>query len=342
MMLPIGLSVLALVNQLGDGKGDPNFVTALMLGIAYAASIGSLGTIIGTPPNGILVSNLEKQGIEIGFGQWMLFGVPIAILFLFLAWLALIQFVFPPRLKELPGGKELIRDQIRDLGPMSRGEWMVLAVFVLAALSWIFIPTLTKEVEALSETWLAEFTDEVIAMTVAILLFILPVDARRGVRVLDWDTAKKLPWGVLLLFGGGLSLANQIDTSGLGEWIGEGVAGVGAVPVIVLILLVAGLVLLLTELTSNTATAATFIPILIAASAGLNVDPMLVAVPAALAATCAFMLPVATPPNAIAFGSGYVKMGQMIRAGVWLNIVGAVLITAGMFALAGPVFGVVF
>lgn len=173
MMLPIGLSVLALVNQLGDGKGDPHFATSLMLGIAYAASIGSLGTIIGTPPNGILVSNLEKQGIEIGFGQWMLFGVPIAILFLFLAWIALTQFVFPPRLKELPGGKELIRDQVRDLGPMSRGEWMVLVVFVLAALSWIFIPTLTKEIDALSETWLAEFSDEVIAMTVALALFIL-------------------------------------------------------------------------------------------------------------------------------------------------------------------------
>lgn len=350
MMLPIGLSVLVLVSQLGDGdshgEGDPNFAVALMLGIAYAASIGSLGTIIGTPPNGLLVSNLEEQGISIGFGQWMLFGVPIAVVFLLLAWLVLTQLVFRPRLKELPGGRQLIQRHLNELGPMSSGEWTVLAVFVSAALAWIFIPTLfgSDGVDVLKEAlpFLTRVEDEVIAIAMAIALFIIPVRGRAGERVLDWDTAKQLPWGILLLFGGGLTLANQIKVTGLGGWIGEQVEGVGTVAVLVLVVLVAGLVLLLTELTSNTATTATFLPILIGVSGGLAVDPMLLAVPAALAATSAFMLPVATPPNAIAFGSGYIRMGHMVRAGIVLNVVGMVLITVAMFTLAGPVLGVAF
>ncbi|MPZ00919.1 MAG: DASS family sodium-coupled anion symporter [Actinophytocola sp.] len=346
MMLPIGLSVLVLISQLGDGEGDPNFAVALMLGIAYAASIGSLGTVIGTPPNGLLVSSLEEQGISIGFGQWMLFGVPIAIVFLFLAWLALTQLVFRPRLKELPGGRELIQRHLNELGPMSSGEWRVLSVFVSAALAWIFIPTLfgSNGVESLQEAlpFLTRVEDEVIAIAMAIALFIIPVKGRSGERVMDWETTKQLPWGILLLFGGGLTLANQIKVTGLGGWIGEQVEGVGAVAAVVLVLIVAGLVLLLTELTSNTATTATFLPILIGVAGGLAVDPMLLAVPAALAATSAFMLPVATPPNAIAFGSGYVRMGHMVRAGIVLNVVGMVVIPVAMFTLAGPVLGVSF
>ncbi|WP_216206000.1 SLC13 family permease [Amycolatopsis aidingensis] len=342
MMLPIGLSVLGLVGQLGSGKGDTNFATALMLGIAYAASIGSLGTIIGTPPNTFMVGYLEENfGIEIGFGQWMLFGVPISVVLLVLAWLVLSRFVFPPASKTLPGGRELIREQLAEMGPMSRGEWNALVVFVAAALSWIFIPTLA-DIDAVAEAlpWLERISDAGIAMAVAVVLFILPVDGARGVRTLNWDTAKQLPWGVLLLFGGGLSLSSQFTDTGLSEWIGDQVGALGTLPTVLLVLITAGLVLLLTELTSNTATAAAFIPILAGVAVGLGFGPMLLVIPAALAATCAFMLPVATPPNAIAFGSGHITMGQMIRGGVWLNVIALVLITVVVYALGGAVLGI--
>ncbi|EHK87908.1 SLC13 family permease [Saccharomonospora azurea] len=343
MMMPIGLSVLGLVSQLGDGKGDPNFATALMLGIAYAASIGSLATIIGTPPNTLLVGYLEENfDISISFGQWMLFGLPIAVVFLVIAWFVLTR-VFRPRLTSLPGGRELIRRQLDDLGPMSRGEWNALAVFVLAALSWITIPMLA-DIDAVANAlpWLDNISDAGIAITAAVVLFALPVDRRENVRTLNWDTAKELPWGVLLLFGGGLSLSKHFTATGLSDWIGEQVGALEALPLIVLAALVALLVLLLTELTSNTATAAAFLPILGGVAVGLGHGPMVLVVPAALAATCAFMLPVATPPNAIVFGTGHVTIGQMVKGGAWLNAIALVIITLGAYTLGAWVFGLAY
>ncbi|PRX51158.1 sodium-dependent dicarboxylate transporter 2/3/5 [Prauserella shujinwangii] len=343
MMLPIGVSVLGLVWQLGDGKGDVNFATALMLGIAYAASIGSLGTIIGTPPNTLLVGYLEdNHDISIGFGQWMLFGVPIAVVFLAICWFVLTR-VFPPALTSLPGGRELIREQLTGMGPMSRGEWNALAVFVLAAVSWIVIPTLA-DVESIANAapWLANVSDAGIAMAAAVLLFVLPVDGKAGVRTLNWETAKQLPWGILLLFGGGLSLSSQFTATGLSTWIGERVSALDVLPLLALVAITVLLVLLLTELTSNTATAAAFLPILGGVAVGLGYGPMVLVVPAAMAATCAFMLPVATPPNAIVFGSGYVTTGQMIRGGVWLNAIGLVLVTLTAYTLGGWVLGIAF
>ncbi|EHR62155.1 SLC13 family permease [Saccharomonospora cyanea] len=343
MMMPIGLSVLGLVSQLGDGKGDPNFATALMLGIAYAASIGSLATIIGTPPNTLLVGYLEENfDITISFGKWMLFGLPIAVVFLAVAWFVLTR-VFRPRLTSLPGGRELIRQQLDDLGPMGRGEWNALAVFVLAALSWIVIPTLA-DIEAVANAvpWLGNISDAGIAIAAAVLLFALPVDRRQGVRTLDWDTAKELPWGILLLFGGGLSLSKHFTDTGLSEWIGQRVGALDALPLIVLVAVVALLVLLLTELTSNTATAAAFLPILGGVAVGLGHGPMVLAVPAALAATCAFMLPVATPPNAIVFGTGQVTIGQMVKGGAWLNAIALVIITLAAYTLGAWVFGLAY
>lgn len=355
MMLPLGLSVLTLVNEQTkqtkqtkqteegeEGEGDPNFGTALMLGIAYAASIGSVGTIIGTPPNTFLVGYLEdSHRIAIGFGQWMLFGVPLAVVFLLIGWVMLTRFIYPPKTKTLPGGREMIREQLDELGPMSRGEWTVLWVFVVAALSWIFIPTLAQ-VDAIASAvpWLERITDEVIAVLVALALFIIPVDPRKDIRALDWETARKLPWGVLLLFGGGLSLSKQIGASGLGTWIGEQISSIGKVPVILLLILISVVVLALTELASNTATAATFVPIIGAAAIGFGLEPMALALPVALVATLGFMLPAGTPPNAIAYGTGYVKIGQMVRAGIWFNIVGVILITIAMYTLAGWVFGI--
>lgn len=367
MMLPIGVSVLVLVNRLrledaarkGEEPGegvDPDleaegsagtassavrssFGTALMLGIAYAASIGSLATIIGTPPNALLAAHMSQEfGVTIGFGRWMVVGAPIAVVFLLIAWLLLTKVMFKPEISEIPGGAELIREERRGLGRISSGEVRVLSVFVLAALSWVFIPLIWQIAGADDPP----IGDAGIAMIVALLLFALPAGAARGVRLLDWDAAVKLPWGVLLLFGGGLALSAQFSSSGLTEWIGEVTAGIGGLPVVLIVAIVAAGTLFLTELTSNTATAATFLPVATAVAVGIGVDPMLLAIPVALAATSAFMLPVATPPNAIAYGSGYVRIPQMAAAGLWLNLIGIVLISATTMTLAVWVFSLVY
>ncbi|WP_313023580.1 DASS family sodium-coupled anion symporter [Mobilicoccus sp.] len=371
MMLPIGVSVLLLVSnarreqreseggrdgvaggessdaldevvdptnvdlestEVKDAVIKSDFGTALMLGIAYAASLGSLGTIIGTPPNTLLVGYMHDAfGVNIGFGQWMLVGVPLSAAFLVVTWFLLTQVLFRPEVKELPGGRELLQSELHKLGPMSAGEMRVLAIFVLAAVSWVAVPLVFDP---------APISDAGIAVVVAVLLFLIPGGSARGVRLLDWDSAVALPWGVLLLFGGGLALSAQFTSSGLTEWIGEQVGALGALPVIVLIALVAAGTLFLTELTSNTATAATFLPVAGGVAMGLGIDPMLLAVPVALSATCAFMLPVATPPNAIAFGSGYVTVGQMVKGGVILNLIGIVLVTLTTTTLLVWAFGV--
>lgn len=342
MMLPIGLSVLTLMNQSGKEKSDSNFATALMLGIAFAASIGSVSTLIGTPPNALMRGYLaNNHDINLGFGQWMVVGVPLAAVFLVLAWVVLTKVVFRPTITEIAGGRDLIRSELRKLGPMSRGEKTVAVVFVAAALSWVFIPLLA-DTESIGGAlpWLSNISDAGIAMAVAVVLFLIPADGRRGVATIDWDTASQLPWGVLLLFGGGLSLSSQFTDSGLSEWIGEQVGVLQGVPTWVIILVVAATVLLLTELTSNTATAAAFLPIMGGVAVGMGMDIMTLIVPTALAASMAFMLPVATPPNAIAFGSGYVRIGQMVRGGVWLNGIALVLTMIVMYTLVPLVFNV--
>ncbi|MBB6173955.1 sodium-dependent dicarboxylate transporter 2/3/5 [Nocardiopsis mwathae] len=340
MMLPIGVAVVAMVSQLRGGRPDANFATALMLGIAYAASIGSVATLIGTPPNALMVGYLaETHGISVGFGQWMLVGLPLAAVFLVLAWVVLTKVVFPPRITALDDGRELIRSELRAMGPISRGELLVLLVFVSAALAWVGIPLLADGPMGGALPWLGEISDAGIAMTAAVLLFLIPAERRARVRLLDWETAVKLPWGILLLFGGGLSLSAQFGETGLSEWIGSAVGALSTVPVWVLVLAVAALVLLLTELTSNTATAATFLPVMGGVALGMGMDVMALVVPAVLASSLAFMLPVATPPNAIVFGSGHVTISQMLRGGVWLNVVALFLILATMYTLAGRMLG---
>jgi sodium-dependent dicarboxylate transporter 2/3/5 len=334
MMLPIGISILSLVGELsGQDERRTKFGTGLMLAIAYAASIGSLATPIGTPPNALLMGYLNSEwGLNVGFGRWMLAGVPLAAVFLAFTWWLLTHVLFPPEIDELPGGKQLIDRELTALGPMNRGEKLVGIVFILAAGAWIVIPTFFPQ-------W--GIKDETIAMVVALVLFIVPAAPKRGTNLLDWKTAKGIPWDVLLLFGGGLALSAQFTATGLSYWIGEQAKALGALPVIVLVLAVTAIVIALTELTSNTATAAVFLPIIGGVAFGLDLDPMLLTVPVALAATCAFMLPVATPPNAIAYGSGYVTMGQMVRAGFWLNLAGIVLITIAMYTLFIPVLGII-
>jgi sodium-dependent dicarboxylate transporter 2/3/5 len=348
MLLPIGLS---LVGLLSDGEStamaadrppaearsssagldaDPHFATCLMLGIAYAASIGGMATLIGTPPNLFMAGFVhDTYGLEIGFARWTAMALPLSAVFLFLAWVLLTRWVYPVRFTPIAGGRELIRGELAKLGRPSRGEWTVLIVFSLTAVSWIVReplsawPWLVARIPAV-----ARLHDAQIALAAALALFLIPVDARRGLFALDWPTAKRLPWGLLLLFGGGLSLAAAFQSSGLTGWIGHRVAALGYLPPLGLIVLATVTVLLLTELTSNLATASAFLPILGGVAVGIGMDPMVLIVPAGLAASCAFMMPVATPPNAIVFGSGYVTIGQMVKAGLWLNLVGLVLIVA--------------
>jgi len=343
MMLPIGLSLVTLMpgdHPGDDGTEDPGerrrFGTALMLGIAYACSIGGMGTLIGTPPNAFLAGfMLETHGVTIGFAEWMLLGVPVVLVGLPLCFVILTRIAFPIRSRELPGGRELVEGETRALGRMSRAEKRVAVVFALTALAWMTRPILVDNIG-----WLAGLSDAGIAMTAALILFVLPSGAPGGRRLLDWRLARETPWGVLVLFGGGLSLAAAVESTGLSSWLGAGVGGLAHWPLPLLVLGVVVSVILLTELTSNTATAATFLPVLGGVALGLGRDPLLLAVPAALAASGAFMLPVATPPNAIVYGSGAVRIEDMVRAGIWMNVLFSVLVTVASYLLLPLVFGV--
>ncbi len=336
MMLPIATSVITLVRreiekaggQVPTGAGGQfNFAVCLLLGTAYGASIGGVGTIIGTPPNIFMVEHLMQLGIEISFARWMLVGVPFVIVFIPIAWAVLTRVVYPIRIREIPGGRALIRRELEIQGPMSRAELAVLVVFLITAILWVTRPMLAR-IEIGSSSWrpLAGVNDSVIAIGAALVLFGLPVDWKRGVFLLTWEQAVKLPWGTLLLFGGGLSLAAAVRSSGLAEAIGLGVQSMQNVPEWLLVLAVITLLVFLTELTSNTATIATFLPVLSAIALGLGIEPILLIVPATISVSLAFMMPVATPPNAIVFGSGEITIAQMCKAGLWLNIIGIALV----------------
>ncbi len=347
MMLPIALSVIAMVSERSEGGGADDRVVesqrqlgvCLMLGIAYAASIGGVGTIIGSPPNLFLVSYArEVLGQDISFTRWMAMGVPLVVLFLPVAWYLLTHILFPLPSRSL-GSSEVLRQAHAALPPMRWAERVTATVFAAAALGWIGRAWLV-EWEIGGYHPLAGLTDPGIAMIAALSLFVIPSRSGDGSAVMRWRDAQRLPWGILLLFGGGLSLAASIQTSGVGEFLGHQVAGWRGLPSWALILFVVTLVIFLTELTSNTATAATFVPILAGVAPGLGVHPFLLTVPAVVAASWAFMLPVATPPNAIVFASGYVAIGDMRRAGLWLNVIGIGLLTSLAYWVALPLLGV--
>lgn len=316
-----------------------NFAIGLMLAIAYSASIGSLATPIGTPPNTLLKAYMsDSLHYEINFGKWFLMGLPMVIVFTLVAWWILAFVMFKPEMNELPGGKELINQELKKLGKLRGGELLVTLLFVLAVFCWIFVPFILKAYGIEIKKF-----DAIVAMSVALLLFIIP-GRTNGERLVTWNEAKTIPWDILLLFGGGLSLSKQFEHTGLSNWIGEQVKSLSAAPTVLIVLAVAALVLFLTELTSNTATAAAFLPIIGGVAMGIGLqgqNVMVLTIPAALAATCAFMLPVATPPNAIAYGSGYLKISDMIKGGFLIALVGLVLITITVFALAVPIFGLV-
>lgn len=343
MMVPIGLAIIYQFSE--TLKDDPSvdttpqnfsFGKALMLGIAYSASLGGISTLIGTPPNTLLAGAINTMyGIELSFAKWMLFGVPLAWTFLFIAWFYLVKFAFPTKVKQIPGGREVIDDQRTALGKASTEEKLVLTVFSLAAFSWITRTFfLAKFIPGIS--------DGVIAITFAILLFIIPSKNKKGDFLLDWDTAVKLPWGILLLFGGGLAIASGFTESGLSEWIGTQLTGLQGVNLLVVITLVTALVIFLTEITSNTATASMMFPIMASLAVALGFHPYALMVAAAVAASCAFMLPVATPPNAVVFGSGYLRIPDMAKAGFALNILGIVLVTVAIYILLPIAWGIDF
>ncbi|WP_022850924.1 SLC13 family permease [Limisalsivibrio acetivorans] len=346
MMMPIGLAIVHHVVDEGKKEGldshidfSPEqfaFGLNLMLGIAYAASIGGVATLIGTPPNTVLAGYLQKTyGYEITFANWLMVGVPLVVVFLPLCWLWLTRVANPMKLKKVPGGKELINDELKKMGTMSKGERYTLIVFVITALGWIF----RKKIGFMfPDPGLV--TDAAIAMTGALILFVIPINMKKSEFVMNWHWASKMPWGVLILFGGGLSMAAGFKATKLANWIGSQVGLLENAPIFVLVLVTALLIIFLTELTSNTATSAMVMPILSAVAIGLGQNPLLLVVPAAIAASCAFMLPVATPPNAIVFGSGYVTIPQMVRSGIGLNVIGVIIAVAVTYLLVIPVFGV--
>ncbi len=330
MMLPIGVSVINLVAN-DDSDDARRFAVALLLAIAYSASVGGIATLIGTPPNALLAAYLaDNHDITVGFAQWMLLGVPVSAVMLVLIWWWLTRSGF--ELGDTGQSGDLIRDKFQELGPLSRGERRVALVFVITAAAWIFRPLL-------SDTLLPWLDDTLIAIAAAVALFLIPVDRQRGEYVMDWETTKDMPWGVLLLFGGGLSMAGAISSSGLAEWIAESLSVLGAVPILLMVALVATVIIFLTEVTSNTATTAAFLPLMGALAVSQGMTPELLAVPAAIAASCAFMMPVATPPNAIVFASGHMKIGDMIRAGFVLNLLAILVVTLLGYFLMGWVFG---
>ena len=328
MMLPIAASVIALVDERCGSEAARPFAVSLLLGLAYAATIGGLGTLIGTPPNALLAAFVRQTyGIEIGFAQWMLLGVPFVVVGLPLCWLLLVKVLQPVRIDALPGGRTVLDEQRRALGPLSRAERQVGAITLLVALSWVARPQL--------ERWITGLSDAGIAIGGALLLFALPVRWRPLRTVIDWVRIERLPWGVLILFGGGLSLAQAIAQSGLAAEIGGGLGVLASWPRLALLLAVTAVIVFLTELTSNTATAAAFFPVAGGVASGIGQEPLVLLLPVALAASCAFMMPVATPPNALVYASGRVTIGQMARAGLWLNLLFIGLIVAAVELGAG-------
>ncbi len=322
MMLPIALSVLAIVDDSDAGGAfRRRFERALLLGIAYACGIGGIATLIGTPPNAMLAAYLSREhDIVIGFAGWMLFALPLSAFMLALSWW-LLAMLFRLSNAPLKGVATVIEARRHALGRMDRGERLALAGFALAAMLW----TLRGPLNAMLP-WL-KLSDAGIAIGVALLLFAVPVDPQRGVNVLDWEDARKLPWGVLLLFGGGLSLAGAVDDTGLAARLGELLAGAGALPWWLVVLACVFLIVFATEVMSNTATTAAFLPIVASLAVAQGASPTALAVPAALAASCAFMLPVATPPNAVVFGSGRLAIRDMARVGVVFNVVSIAVIS---------------
>ncbi|MBK5936072.1 MAG: SLC13 family permease [Halorhodospira halophila] len=337
MMLPIALAVLKQSQEEAEQNGQElprGFGVVLMLGVAYAASIGGIATLIGTPPNAVLAGQAQElYDIEITFASWMAFGLPLSLLFLGIAWVYLAFSRHCRGIGHLVSGRETIRQELAEIGRMDPAERRVLSVFVLVALAWVLRGFLPEGV-------LDEFGDASIAMAGALALFLLPSGKEKGQRLLDWDTAVKIPWDIVLLFGGGFALAAGFGASGLSESLAEALQVLDGVSIFLIIAACVALVVFLTEVTSNTATATVFIPLMGALAVATNFNPLVLMAAVAVAASCAFMLPVATPPNAVVFGSRALTVPDMARAGLLLNLVTIVLTTVFVYFLLPVALGV--
>ena len=326
MMLPIAM---AIVDQLKD---NPNtienenkiFGKALMLGIAYSASIGGISTLIGTPPNLILAGVVEETfGYEITFATWFKFGFPISLILLFLCWKYLTGIAFKFEQKSFPGGQKEIRNQLQKLGQITYEEKLVASIFAMTAIAWVTRDFILKLI-------IPVIDDTIIVMISAIIIFLLPNKNRKR-RLINWEEASKLPWGILLLFGGGMALASGFKESGLALWIGTQMTLLDGINLFLLVFILIASVNFLTEITSNLATTAMLLPILYPMAMTIDVHPFILMVSAAVAASCAFMLPVATPPNAVVFGSGYLRIPDMVRVGIWMNILSIILLSVFVY-----------
>jgi len=360
MMMPMAISLIVLYEDLDDrhlraGKElDPltrNFPLVLMLGLAHSASIGGVATLIGTPPNGILVTQFEQifpDAPAISFAQWMAFAAPFSFLFVIVAWLLLSRVIFPLPASSPFSGKAFIREEIERLGPITPEEKRVAVVFAGVALLWMTRKSIAFGSTFTLHGWSSLFSEQsgigaliddgTVSITMALLLFLIPASKEKGGRLMDWEATKAVPWGILLLFGGGLALAKGFEVSGLSAWIGSRFEVLAEAPAAGLVASVVAIVAGLTELTSNTATASMSLPIMASLARAIEAHPLLLMIPAALAASCAFALPVATPPNAIVYGSNRVPITEMIKAGLIMNVVAVVLITALVFTLGSVVF----
>lgn len=351
MMLPIAIAIVKTAGTFTrddspDHKESGEFALALMLGIGYAASIGGIGTLIGTPPNIIFAAQVQKlfpEAPEISFFRWFLVGFPLVLIFLPLTWLYLVKIVHPVRLKSLKKGKSVIHHELEKMGPMRSEEKKVLAVFLMAALAWMFRQNIDMGfiiIPGWSNLLGVAHTvhDATVAVAAALILFMIPSNLRKKTFLLDWRSASRIPWGILLLFGGGLALAHAFQNTGLAHWFSTHMRLLKAVPILLAVLIVVFTIDFLTEITSNTAIASIFMPILAATSIAMGVHPYLLMIAGTIAASLAFMLPAATPPNAVIFGSGYIKLPQMAKTGFGLNILGILVTTALVYLLAVPVF----
>jgi len=321
MMLPIGMAIIAQLRDNPATEEDENLIfgKALMLAIAYSASIGGMATLIGTPPNLVLAGIVQElYGVEISFSQWFMFGLPISIVLLFLCWQYLTRFAFKFKQKEFPGGKTEIKRLLNELGKTTYEEKVVLVVFVSTALLWIF--------RAYLQNFIPKLDDTIIAMIAGITLFLLPVK-NRSRKIINWEEAVKMPWGIILLFGGGMALAAGFQSSGLAKWLGSQITLLQGVHLFLLVIFIIAAVNFLTEITSNLATTAMLLPVLAPMAFSLGVHPYILMVAATVAASCAFMLPVATPPNAVVFGSGYLRIPDMVSKGIWMNLLSIILLS---------------
>ncbi|WP_240675942.1 DASS family sodium-coupled anion symporter [Ammoniphilus sp. CFH 90114] len=330
MMIPIGTAITyqamsSVKKAQGESGSLKTFEKAVIFGIGFSGTIGGLGTLIGTPPNIILAATIQKlYNVEISFASWLFFAAPIALILIFFTWVYLVNVAFPVKIKELPGGKKLIDEERNKLGVMSFEEKAVLSVFLFAAFMWISRTFLWVDI-------IPGISDTMIAIVAGVLLFLIP--SKKGGKLLDWNVSRELPWGVLLLFGGGLAIASGFKETGLADWIGQQLIVLEGMNFILIVLLTTALVLFLTEITSNTATATMILPILASLALAIGVHPFALMIPAAMAANCAFMLPVGTPPNAIIYATEKITIPEMVRSGFWINIFAIVLIVGAVYLI---------